>query len=139
MPQLHRSSLVVLCLSLAGLSEIALNPASAEPPPVQPAPTQPAPAPAPPKTKAPAAKPTGPTCKLDNAEVPRGGRLDVSGDKLGDAPLVRIAGRPARILERREGRISVQVAADSDGGAVTVLVDGKSIDCGTLTIIGKNN
>jgi hypothetical protein len=82
--------------------------------------------------------PSGPTCKLADPEVPRGGRLDVTGTELGKAPLVRIAGKPARILERREDRISVQVAADSDGGPVTVHTDGKSAECGQLVIIGKN-
>lgn len=78
-------------------------------------------------------------CSLVEAEIPRGGRLDVAGENLGQAPLVRIAGKPARILERRDDRISVQVAADSNGGPVTVQSSGKTAECGTLVIIGKNH
>lgn len=121
----------------------AMNVRADEPAQPTPTPAPTKPAPAPPndanKPKAPDAKDSGPTCKLDDPEVPRGGRLDVSGSKLGSSPVVRIAGKPARILERREDRISVQVAADSDGGAVTVNTDGKSADCGQLVIIGKNH
>ncbi len=103
----------------------------------------PVPAPAPPKLapKPPAAAPappSGPTCTLVDQEVPRGGRLEVSGERFGQAPVVRIAGKMARILERRADRISVQVAADSDGGLVTVQAASKTAECGTLVIIGKD-
>jgi hypothetical protein len=73
-----------------------------------------------------------------NPPVPPSGRLDIAGENLGQAPVVRIAGKPARILERRDDRISVQVAADSEGGPVTVQTGGKTVECGTLVIIGKN-
>ena len=79
-----------------------------------------------------------PMCKLGEAEQPRGGRLDVLGDRFGSAPVVRIAGKPARILIRKQDRISVQVPADSNGGEITLLNDGKVASCGTLVIIGKN-
>lgn len=80
----------------------------------------------------------GPSCKLQNEESPRGGRLDISGEGFGKAPVVRIGDKVARILERGEDRISVQVAADSDGGKVTVQVGKLTAECGTLVIIGKN-
>lgn len=99
---------------------------------------KPAPVEAPKGAPKPAPEPAGPSCKLAEPEVPRGGRLDVTGERFGQAPVVRIAGKPARILERRENRISVQVAADSNGGAVTVQADGKTAECGTLVIIGKD-
>jgi hypothetical protein len=83
-------------------------------------------------------KKAAPSCRLDEAEVPRGGRLDVSGENFGHAPVVRIEGRVARVLERKATRISVQVARESDGGAVTVQADGVTVQCGTLIIIGKN-
>jgi hypothetical protein len=79
-----------------------------------------------------------PICTLEDREQPRGGRLDVLGSEFGQAPVVRIAGRPARMIERRADRISVQVPADSDGGEITLLHDGKSDGCGKLIIIGKN-
>jgi hypothetical protein len=60
------------------------------------------------------------------------------GSGFGQAPVVRIAQRPARMLERRSDRISVQVPADSDGGPVTLQADGHAMACGTLVIIGKN-
>jgi hypothetical protein len=104
---------------------------------------KPAPAPAKPpavtKPAAPAKPPTDPVCKLVDAEVPRGGRLEVTGERFGQAPVVRIAGKVARMLERRDDRISVQVAADSNGGAVTLQNGDKTADCGTLVIIGKNH
>jgi hypothetical protein len=80
----------------------------------------------------------GPSCQLENTESPRGGRLDVTGSGFGQAPVVRIAGRVARQLERQADRLSVQVARDSDGGEVTVQAGGKTVSCGTLTIIGKD-
>jgi hypothetical protein len=94
------------------------------------------------KPAAPAPQPQAaqvePVCKLGDAEQPRGGRLDVLGDRFGSAPVVRIAGKPARILIRKQDRISVQVPADSNGGEITLLNDGKVASCGTLVIIGKN-
>lgn len=89
---------------------------------------------------APASQPKAapPACKLRENEQPRGGRLDVLGDNFGSAPVVRIAGKPARILIRKQDIISVQVPADSDGGEITLLDDGKRSSCGTLVIIGKN-
>jgi hypothetical protein len=78
------------------------------------------------------------SCSLAEPEQPRGGRLDVLGERFGSAPVVRIAGKPARMLERRADRISVQIPADSDGGAITLQSDGKALTCGKLVIIGKN-
>jgi hypothetical protein len=85
-----------------------------------------------------AAPPEPAFCKLNEPEQPRGGRVDVLGDRFGSAPVVRIAGKPARILLRKQDRISVQIPADSDGGEITVLNQGKVESCGTLVIIGKN-
>jgi len=88
--------------------------------------------PAAPKPKA------GPTCTLRTTEAPRGGRLEVEGTGFGKSPLVRIADRVTRIIERTETTIAVQIHADSDGGEVTVQVGGQRVPCGTLTIVGKN-
>jgi hypothetical protein len=82
--------------------------------------------------------PEPPFCKLNEPEQPRGGRIDVLGDRFGSAPVVRIAGKPARILLRKTDRISVQIPADSNGGEITLLNEGKVESCGTLVIIGKN-
>jgi cytoskeletal protein RodZ len=81
---------------------------------------------------------TGPTCAIEDAEQPRGGRLDLMGSGFGQSPLVKIAGKPVRMIERREDRLSVQVPADSNGGAVTLLAQGQNKSCGALVIIGKN-
>jgi hypothetical protein len=78
------------------------------------------------------------TCTLVDAEVPRGGRLDVSGKGFGKAPVVRIAGKAVRMIERTDDTIAVQVPRKSNGGSVTVLADGHEVECGTLKIIGKN-
>lgn len=102
-----------------------------------PADAKPAPAPAAPAPQPEAAQ-VDPVCKLGEAEQPRGGKLDVLGDRFGSAPVVRIAGKPARILLRKQDRISVQIPADSNGGEITLLNDGKVASCGTLVIIGKN-
>ena len=85
-------------------------------------------------------KPAAPavTCKLITVEAPRGGRLEVEGAGFGKAPLVRIAGRVTRMIERTETKIAVQIHADSDGGAVTVHAGKLKAECGSLTIIGKN-
>jgi hypothetical protein len=95
---------------------------------------------APPEKPAPAEKPAAPalTCKLLTAEGPRGGRLEVEGEGFGKAPLVRIAGRVTRMIERTETRISVQIHRDSNGGAVSVKSGKLEAECGTLTIIGKD-
>lgn len=77
-------------------------------------------------------------CTLAEPEQPRGGRLEVLSDAFGSSPVVRIAGKPARMIERREDRVSVQVPADSNGGPITLLHDGRNSTCGNLTIIGKN-
>lgn len=109
--------------------------------PVAPAPAQLAQAPLrlkPADAPQPSAAATDPACSLLEPEQPRGGRLDVVGNRFGTAPVVRIAGRPARQLERRNDRISVQIPADSDGGPITLLNDGKALACGNLVIIGKN-
>jgi hypothetical protein len=97
----------------------------------------------PPKTpgKAPAKAPPAkadPSCELLTPEGPRGGRLEVEGRGFGKAPLVRIASRVTRMIERTETKIAVQIPRDSDGGPVTVKVGELEIACGTLTIIGKN-
>jgi hypothetical protein len=98
-------------------------------PPEKPAPVKPGPA-------KPAAPPL--TCTLLTVEAPRGGLLEVEGAGFGKAPLVRIAGRVTRMIERTETKISVQIHPDSDGGAVTVHAGKLEAACGTLTIIGKN-
>jgi hypothetical protein len=98
-------------------------------------------APPPKKPDAPAAKPPAkapPSCELMTTEAPRGGRLEVEGQGFGKAPLVRIASRVTRMIERTETRIAVQIPRDSDGGPVTVKIGELEIACGTLTIIGKN-
>ena len=97
---------------------------------------------APPEKPAPDAekKPAAPalTCTLVSSEGPRGGRLEVEGEGFGKAPLVRIAGKVTRMIERTEKRISVQIPRDSDGGPVSVKSGKLEAECGTLTIIGKN-
>jgi hypothetical protein len=105
-------------------------------------PIEPAPQPKPVAAPAPAVPPLAAvpkdSCTLEDREQPRGGRLDVLGSNFGLSPLVRIAGTPVRMLERRPDRVSVQVPADSNGGEITLLRDGKASVCGTLVIIGKN-
>jgi hypothetical protein len=86
----------------------------------------------------PVAPPSKPACSLTDPEQPRGGRLELVTEHFGSAPVVRINGKPARMLERRETRVSVQIPADSDGGPITVQQDGHTLACGTLVIIGKN-
>ena len=71
-------------------------------------------------------------------QAPRGGRLEVEGGEFGKTPVVRIGGRVARMLERTPQRIAVQIAADSNGGPVTVTADGKYLQCGMLIIIGRD-
>ena len=93
---------------------------------------------APPEKPAAPAPKAGPTCSLRTAEAPRGGRLEVEGAGWGKSPLVRIADRVTRIIERTETTLAVQIHADSNGGEVTIQVEGQRISCGTLTIIGKN-
>jgi hypothetical protein len=112
------------------------QPMEAPPPPIE------TPIAAPPEKKPPEAekKPAPPsaTCTLLTQEGPRGGRLEVEGQGFGKAPLVRIAGRVTRMIERTETRIAVQIPRDSDGGPVSVKVGELEVACGTLTIIGKN-
>jgi hypothetical protein len=86
------------------------------------------------KPAAPAAEAV--TCTLLTKEAPRGGRLEVEGAKLGKSPVVKIGGTVTRIIERPGDKIAVQIPKKSDGGPVIVLVDGKGVECGTLTIIG---
>ena len=76
------------------------------------------------------------TCELLTKEAPRGGRLEVQGDKLGKSPVVKIGGVVTRIIEQPGDKIAVQIPKKSDGGEVVVRVDGSDVLCGTLTIIG---
>jgi len=92
----------------------------------------------PPSAAAPPAAQAKPVCTLADAEQPRGGRLEILAERFGSSPVVRIAGKPARMLERRPERISIQIPADSDGGEITLAQDGRVSSCGTLVIIGKN-
>jgi len=92
------------------------------------------------KEKKPAAAPDKPkeqavTCTLLTKEAPRGGRLEVEG-KLGKSPVVKIGGVVTRIIERPGDKVAVQIPRKSDGGEVVVLVEGKTVTCGSLTIIG---
>jgi hypothetical protein len=95
-----------------------------------------------PPEKAPAGeqKPAAPvlTCRLLTEEGPRGGRLEVEGENFGKSPLVRIAGRVTRMIERTETKIAVQIPRDSNGGPVSVKSGKLEAECGTLTIIGKD-
>jgi cytoskeletal protein RodZ len=107
---------------------------------VRPTPSLPASVAVPTATPAPVPRQAAnqPSCTLVDAEQPRGGRLEVLGARFGASPVVRIAGKPARMIERKADRLSVQVPADSNGGLITLLNEGKSSSCGTLVIIGKN-
>jgi len=112
------------------------GPADDKAPPAQPPATPPAKLPAP---KAPAKdKPADVSCKLLTEESPRGGQIDIQGDRFGQTPLVRIGERVARMISRTKTELSVQVHRDSDGGPVTVQVGKTRAVCGWLTIIGKD-
>jgi hypothetical protein len=95
-----------------------------------------------PFAKPPAEQPPKPapaaSCTLLTPEGPRGGRLEVEGQGFGQSPLVRIGGKVCRMIERTESRISAQIPADSNGGPVTVKTGKTELQCGTLTIIGKD-
>lgn len=80
----------------------------------------------------------GPACKVVTEEAPRGGQLEISGQHWGRTPIVRIGDTVTRMLRREKDLIAVQIPRDSNGGAVTIQVDGKKIPCGDLKIIGKN-
>jgi hypothetical protein len=75
-------------------------------------------------------------CNLLVKEAPRGGQLEVQGQKFGASPVVRVGNQVTRILRREQDKISVQIPRNSNGGPVTVLVAGKKQECGSLTIIG---
>ena len=78
------------------------------------------------------------TCSLVTTEAPRGGQLDVRGDDFGPTPVLKIGGQVTRILRRNTTEIRVQIPRDSNGGSVTVISKGSTVECGTLTIIGTN-
>lgn len=76
------------------------------------------------------------SCKLVTLEAPAGGRLEVTGEQFGKSPLVKIAGKVARLIDRYEDTIAVQIPKKSTGGSVTVHVGGKQAVCGELRILG---
>lgn len=84
------------------------------------------------------AKDGAPTCELLTHEAPAGGRLEVRVTHAGKSPLVKIAGKVARLIQRQGDTIAVQIHKRCEGGRVTLHADNKSADCGTLTIIGQN-
>jgi hypothetical protein len=137
---------LALALHLTGPALAQKTPSDKQvdlPKPVEKDKTSPAPAPTPPPKAAEGAgkggeKPAAETasCTLLTKEAPRGGRLEVQGTKLGKSPVVKIGGSVTRIIERPGDKIAVQIPKKSDGGVVIVLVDGKDVECGTLTIIG---
>ena len=77
------------------------------------------------------------SCELLTKEAPRGGRLEVRGTAFGKSPLVRVGGKVARLIERRDDIIAVLIPRDSDGGNVTLHAGGEQATCGKLLIIGK--
>jgi hypothetical protein len=77
-------------------------------------------------------------CSLAAAQAPRGGKIDVKAQGFGSTPVVRIAGKVLRIIQREASLISAQVPEDSDGGKVTLTAYGVTVECGRLEIIGKN-
>ena len=87
---------------------------------------------------APAPAKNSPSCRLLTEEAPRGGRLEVQTERVGRTPLVLVNGEVVRILMRKNDLISAQIPRDSDGGMVTIKVDGEQLPCGTLSIVGKN-
>ena len=100
-----------------------------------------------PSSQKPAARaqaPTGrktkqePTCVLLTREAPRGGRLEVQGNQLEAAALVRIDGHFTRIIERTKDTIAVQIPRESNGGKVTLQAARRTLTCGRLKIIGLN-
>jgi hypothetical protein len=78
------------------------------------------------------------TCKLLTSEAPAGGRLDVEASHFGTTPVVRIAGKAMRMIERTATRIGVQISADSNGGEVTLQAGKQNVVCGTLVITGQD-
>ena len=79
------------------------------------------------------------SCELQDSRAPRGGQLVLKGRGFGSTPVVRIGPRVARIIRRAKREITVQVSSLSNGGKVTLRAGGKTIACGELTIIGKDN
>lgn len=78
------------------------------------------------------------SCSLSAAQAPRGGKVDIKAQGFGSTPVVRIAGKVLRIIQREASLISAQVPEDSNGGAVTLTAYGVTAECGRLEIIGKN-
>jgi len=94
-------------------------------------------------TPAKPAKPSKPAkpaleCTLQTLEAPAGGRLEVTGKRFGKSPLVRIAGKVARLIDRYDDTIAAQIPKKSQGGEVSVHASGEKAVCGKLTILGKN-
>lgn len=130
---LKPSSLALAIVATGGLVLAAQSSALAAPD--KPAPTPPKKAPEKPPEKPPA---PALACKLLTKEAPRGGRVEVQGHGFGRTPLVRIADRVVRILERSGDKIAAQIPRDSSGGPVSVQAGEHRAQCGTLTIIGTD-
>ena len=66
------------------------------------------------------------------------GELEVTGKQFGKSPLVKIAGKVARLIDRYDETIAVQIPKNSAGGEVTVHAGGKQVVCGKLRILGND-
>jgi hypothetical protein len=78
------------------------------------------------------------SCELVGSEAPRGGEIKIKGDGLGQTPVIKIAGKAARIIRRHNDEINVQVSRTSNGGPVVIQANGKNATCGELRITGRN-
>ncbi|GAB5545335.1 MAG: YXWGXW repeat-containing protein [Sandaracinaceae bacterium] len=76
------------------------------------------------------------SCQVDTPRAPEGGIVSITGVFSGQAR-VQIGGQFAPTVRRTQGEISVRVPGSSGGGMVRVLDEGRTANCGNMTVIGR--
>ncbi|RZO57096.1 MAG: hypothetical protein EVA89_23015 [Sandaracinaceae bacterium] len=76
------------------------------------------------------------SCQVDTPRAPEGGIVSITGVFSGQAR-VQIGGQFAPTVRRTQGEISVRVPGSSGGGMVRVLDEGRTANCGSMTVIGR--
>jgi len=76
------------------------------------------------------------SCRVETPRAPEGGLVTVRG-AFGAQARVQIGGQLAQVAARGQGEMQVRVPGSSGGGMVRVIDDGRTANCGNLSVIGR--
>lgn len=76
------------------------------------------------------------SCRVETPRAPEGGLVTVRG-AFGAQARVQIGGQLAQVAARGQGEMQVRVPGSSGGGMVRVIDDGRTANCGNLSVTGR--